>query len=74
MRDLPSYSLAVDVENDFEPTYRVSKDKKEVVNELKDAAQHADEIFLATDPDREGEAIAWHLVAAADMPSPWSSA
>ena len=70
VRDLPSYSLAVDVENEFEPTYRVAKDKREVVKELKDAAQHADEIFLATDPDREGEAIAWHLVAAAKMPSP----
>lgn len=70
VRDLPSYSLAVDVENEFEPTYRVPKDKREVVNELKDAAQHAEEIYLATDPDREGEAIAWHLVAAADMPTP----
>lgn len=70
VRDLPSYALAVDVENEFEPTYRVPKDKRDVVKELKDAAQRADEIYLATDPDREGEAIAWHLVAAAKMPSP----
>lgn len=70
VRDLPSYSLSVDVENEFEPTYRVPKDKREVVKELKDAAERADEIYLATDPDREGEAIAWHLVAAAKMPSP----
>ena len=69
VRDLPSYSLAVDVENEFEPTYRVLKDKRDVVSDLQDAADGADEIYLATDPDREGEAIAWHLVAAAKMPS-----
>lgn len=68
VRDLLKTSLSVDVENEFEPRYRVPNDKRAVVKELKSAAQHADEIFLATDPDREGEAIAWHLVAAAEMP------
>ena len=68
VRDLPSYPLAVDVKNDFEPTYRVLKDKRDVVSDLKDAAFSADDIYLATDPDREGEAIAWHLIKAADMP------
>lgn len=68
VRDLLKTTLSVDVENEFEPRYRVPNDKRTVVKELKSAAQHAEEIFLATDPDREGEAIAWHLVAAAEMP------
>ena len=68
VRDLSKYTLSVDVENAFEPKYTVPKDKRAVVKELKTAAQNAKEIFLATDPDREGEAIAWHLVAAAEMP------
>lgn len=68
VRDLLKTSLSVDVENNFEPKYRVPNDKRTVVKQLKDAAHNADEIYLATDPDREGEAIAWHLVAAADMP------
>ena len=53
--------LGVDVENDFEPKYVVSKDKKDVVKELKKAVKEADFVYLATDPDREGEAISWHL-------------
>lgn len=53
--------LGVDVENNFEPKYVVSKDKKDVVKELKAAVKKSDEVFLATDPDREGEAISWHL-------------
>jgi DNA topoisomerase I len=68
VRDLLKTTLSVDVENEFEPRYRVPNDKRDVVKELKAAALYADEIFLATDPDREGEAIAWHLVAAAEMP------
>ncbi len=68
VRDLLKTTLSVDVENEFEPKYRVPNDKRDVVKELKSAAQYADEIYLATDPDREGEAIAWHLVAAAEMP------
>lgn len=53
--------LGLDIENDFVPKYQVIKDKKKVVKELKDAAKGIDELFLATDPDREGEAISWHL-------------
>lgn len=53
--------LGVDVENDFAPTYSVSKDKKDVVKDLKARAKKVDHVFLATDPDREGEAISWHL-------------
>ncbi len=68
VRDLLKSRLSVDIEQNFEPEYRVPNDKREVVKELKAAAEGAEEIFLATDPDREGEAIAWHLVAAAEMP------
>ncbi len=68
VRDLLKSRLSVDVEREFEPEYRVPNDKRAIVKELKAAAEGADEIFLATDPDREGEAIAWHLVAAAEMP------
>jgi DNA topoisomerase-1 len=57
----------VDVENDFEPRYRVPNEKRDVVKELKKLAGKAEEIYLATDPDREGEAIAWHLIEAADI-------
>jgi DNA topoisomerase-1 len=64
VRDLLVTQLSVDVENDFEPKYRVPNDKRDIVNELKMAAENAAEIYLATDPDREGEAIAWHLMAA----------
>lgn len=67
VRDLLSSRLSVDLENDFEPTYRVMNDKRETVAELRRAAETASEIYLATDPDREGEAIAWHLISAAEM-------
>ena len=53
--------LGVDVENNFEPTYIISKDKKDTVKDLKSRAEKADNVYLATDPDREGEAISWHL-------------
>ncbi|MEZ4854862.1 MAG: type I DNA topoisomerase [Gelidibacter sp.] len=59
--DLPSKELGVDVEGDFKPKYEVSKDKKTVVKKLKDLAKAAEVIWLASDEDREGEAIAWHL-------------
>ncbi len=68
VRDLLVTQLSVDVQNDFEPTYRVLNDKRAIVNELKKAVKDAEMVFLATDPDREGEAIAWHLVAAAEIP------
>ena len=65
IRDLLRSQLSVDVENNFEPKYRVPNEKKEVVRELKKLAQGHAEIYLATDPDREGEAISWHLMEAA---------
>ncbi len=60
--DLPSKELGVDVENDFTPKYIVDKDKKALVKKLKDLAKKAETIWLASDEDREGEAISWHLV------------
>jgi DNA topoisomerase-1 len=65
VRDLLRSRLSVDIENGFTPTYTVPKEKKEVVREIKSLAARAEEIYLATDPDREGEAIAWHLMEAA---------
>ncbi|MDN3708303.1 type I DNA topoisomerase [Myroides ceti] len=59
--DLPSKEIGVDVENNFKPKYEVSTDKKAVVKKLKDLAKKADLVWLASDEDREGEAIAWHL-------------
>ncbi len=61
IRDLPKTGLGVDVEHNFEPTYEISEDKIKVVNKLRQAAATAKKIYLATDPDREGEAIAWHI-------------
>jgi DNA topoisomerase-1 len=61
VRDLPKSRLGVDVENGFEPKYVVPRDKSKTVNELKKASKDASTIYLATDPDREGEAISWHL-------------
>ena len=62
--DLPSKELGVDVDGDFEPKYRVSKDKRDVVKKLKELAKKAEIVWLASDEDREGEAIAWHLAEA----------
>ncbi|MBX9765569.1 type I DNA topoisomerase, partial [Patescibacteria group bacterium] len=68
IRDLPkSNKDAVDIENDFLPRYVVSPGKSEVIHRIEEAAKKADEVLLATDPDREGEAIAWHLVEAAGL-------
>jgi len=67
VRDLLKSQLSVDVENNFTPKYRVPNEKKEVVKELKKLAQKAEEIFLATDPDREGESISWHLLESAEI-------
>jgi len=67
VRDLLRSQLSVDVDNDFQPKYRIPNEKRPVVKELKKEAGKAEEIFLATDPDREGEAIAWHLIEAAEM-------
>jgi DNA topoisomerase-1 len=67
IRDLLRSQLSVDVENGFSPKYRVPNDKRPVVKELKKLAQNASEIYLATDPDREGEAIAWHLCESVEI-------
>src|SRR3989304_3654202 len=64
VRDLPKSQLGVDVEHEFTPKYLVPREKKLVVKELKAAAKDASSLYLATDPDREGEAIAWHLTQA----------
>ena len=59
--DLPSSELGIDVENNFQPNYQVSKEKKEIVKKLKNESKKVDVVWLASDEDREGEAIAWHL-------------
>lgn len=64
IRDLPSKGLSVDIDKNFKPSYEISPDKKKIVSELKSAVKKADTIWLASDEDREGEAIAWHLTAA----------
>lgn len=61
LRDLPKSTMGVDIENDFEPKYINIKGKGPIIKELKKSASKADKVFLATDPDREGEAISWHL-------------
>src|SRR5919202_2662660 len=61
IRDLPKSKLGVDVENDFAEEYESIATRKKVIKELKDAAKDASDIYVATDPDREGEAIGWHL-------------
>ena len=67
VRDLPAAKLNVDVKNDFEPKYAVIKGKEKLVKELKAAVDKSDEVYLATDPDREGEAISWHLATLLDI-------
>jgi DNA topoisomerase I len=61
VRDLPKSKLGVDIREDFEPSYEVIASRKKVLKELKDAAKESEDIYIATDPDREGEAIGWHL-------------
>ncbi|MCL1903721.1 MAG: type I DNA topoisomerase [Oscillospiraceae bacterium] len=67
IRDLPKSKLGVDVENDFAPLYENMKDKSSVIKELKSKAKSSDAVYLATDPDREGEAISWHLATILDL-------
>ena len=69
VRDLPKSKLGIDIENGFKPKYTNMPDKKDVIKKLKDAVTNYDQVYLATDPDREGEAIAWHLaqILALDM-------
>ena len=66
VRDLPKSKLGVDVADNFAPTYLVPRDKSKLIKELKESVARAREVYLATDPDREGEAIAWHLAQATD--------
>jgi DNA topoisomerase-1 len=70
VRDLPEKKLAIDIENDFAPTYVVIPERKDVVAKLKAAAKDADDVYLASDPDREGEAISWHLKEALGLKNP----
>ncbi|MCI9146413.1 MAG: type I DNA topoisomerase [Eubacterium sp.] len=67
VRDLPAARLSVDIANDFEPKYAVIKGKESFVKDLKKKADSADYVYLATDPDREGEAISWHLATLLDL-------
>ena len=67
IRDLPKSKIGVDLENDFEPIYTDMKGKEDVIKELKKYAKKCDKIYLATDPDREGEAISWHIAQMLDL-------
>ncbi|MEA4811976.1 MAG: type I DNA topoisomerase [Anaerolineaceae bacterium] len=68
VRDLLKTQLSVDLENDFAPKYRISDDKKEIVAAIAQRAERSNTVYLATDPDREGEAIAWHIQESAEIP------
>ena len=68
VRDLPKARLSVDIKNNFAPKYDIIKGKEKLVKELKGLAEHSDSVYLATDPDREGEAISWHLAYILGLP------
>jgi len=68
LRDLPKSVIGVDIENDFEPVYKPIKGKEDIIGDLKKSAKASDTVYLATDPDREGEAISWHLKHLLDLP------
>lgn len=67
LRDLPKSKIGVDIENDFEPDYKPIKGKEEIISDLKKSAKSSEYVYLATDPDREGEAISWHLKELLDL-------
>src|SRR3954471_14274104 len=67
IRDLPKGGDAIDIENGFEPTYEVSPEKKEIISKLRKLADEAEMVYLASDEDREGEAISWHLKEVLDL-------
>ena len=73
VRDLPSKGLSVDIENNFEPTYEISPGRKKIVSSLKESAKNCKRLYLATDLDREGEAIAWHLSQTLGVPEEQTS-
>jgi DNA topoisomerase-1 len=68
IRDLYASKLSVDVKHDFQPDYTLIKGKEKLLSELKSLAAKSDRVYLATDPDREGEAISWHLLSVIDVP------
>ena len=68
VRDLPKSTLGVDLENDFAPHYINIRGRGDVITQLKKEAKAANKVFLATDPDREGEAISWHLATVLGIP------
>ena len=68
VRDLPKTSMGVKINGGFQPNYRVMPERKKTVDELRKAARGADKVYFATDLDREGEAIAWHLAQAIEVP------
>src|SRR3989344_5151144 len=67
VRDLPKSKLGIDVENDFQPEYLIIPKARKIIKELKASAAKAEVVILATDPDREGESIAWHLAQALNL-------
>lgn len=68
IRDMPKKGMGIDIENNFKPTYEITADKKKVVADLRKSVKIAEKVYLATDEDREGEAIAWHLLEALGLP------
>ena len=70
VRDFPKSQFGIDVDNDFEPKYITIRGKGELLAKLRKEAKKADKIYLATDPDREGEAISWHLIAGSESRTP----
>ena len=68
VRDLPKSKLGVDIEGNFDPKYITIRGKGELLAKLKKAAKKSDKVYLATDPDREGEAISWHLAKILNIP------
>jgi DNA topoisomerase IA len=69
IKDLPKSKLGIDVDNDFEPQYITIRGKGDILKEIRDESQKAKRVLLATDPDREGEAIAWHLQNVLKIPA-----
>src|SRR6202451_2723058 len=69
VRDLPRNKLGVNVRKNFEPQYEILREKEPIVEELRQLAKKADKVYLAPDPDREGEAIAWHLSELLNLPA-----
>ena len=68
IRDLPKSKMGIDFENNFEPKYLTIRGKADLIKKLKKEIKNSDKVYLATDPDREGEAISWHLITALDIP------